>query len=67
MKEKNVKIGMRAVVKPNAYEDAKDFIGESGIVVQSGIFSGMWYLDIDGKLVLVENREIRKFKIGVDE
>lgn len=66
MKEKNVKIGMKVVVKPNA-ESAKGFIGKSGVVVQSGTFSDVWYLDIGGKIVLVYSCEIRKFKIGVDE
>ena len=67
MKEKNVKIGMRVVVKPNAYGSAGRYIGKSGTVVQSGVFSDVWYLDIGGKTVVVTSCAIRKFKIGVDE
>lgn len=67
MKEKNVKIGMKVVVKPNADGKAGSYIGKSGTVVQSCVFSDVWYLDIDGDPVIVASCEIRKFKIGVDE
>jgi len=67
VKEKNVKIGMKVVVKPNADGQLEQHIGKYGTVVKSGMFSDVWYLDIGGKTVVVTSCEIRKFKMGVDE